>query len=584
MRDYVIINGVSSERIRGLLIQQLPPITKPKMRTQVETVDGRDGDIVTKLGFSAYDKEILIGLYGQYDVDEIIAFFAASGTIVFSNEPQKYYRFEQLEGVDYEKLIRWKQAKVKFHVQPFKYSTIEKELEFDTTALITSETGNVVSFADERGGNDLRNVLVDIMPNMAWSGDPSPTNIRAISGWSGVNVSAAGKNIFDYAHASWVNGYTIAADGTITASDGYRYTEAYTKVEPNATYTGQLNVVTTNSRSYLAAFYDADKNFISRSTIVSYTVISAGTGVKSGTITTPPNCMFMRLISPISGMSDYQVEKGSVASEYEAFGSIVSASWEPVVYAGEADLTNGVLTVTHAIKTFDGTESFSGSDGRWWTLLSDAIAPNSRGAESTGWCSHYKVVTDVTSSTLADKQCAYSNNLLSTAKRAFFQDSSYSDAASFKAYVAAQYAAETPLQLVYRLETPLTYQFDPIVVETHKGMNNISADAGDITVTRYSKNEVNVMNAGNYISKPIITVEGSGTAWIYINGSQIFQINLEEPVTINTEEMNAYRGTLLANRSVKGDYEKAYLSAGLNEVGWNGDVSKIIIRNYSRWY
>ena len=140
------------------------------------------------------------------------------------------------------------------------------------------------------------------------------------------------------------------------------------------------------------------------------------------------------------------------------------------------------------------------------------------------------------------------------------------------------------MQLVYRLETPLTYQFDPIVVETHKGMNNISADAGDITITRYSKNEVNVRNAGNYNSKPIITVEGSGTAWIYINGSQIFQINLEEPVTINTEEMNAYRGTLLANRSVKGDYEKAYLSAGLNEVGWNGDVSKITIRDYSRWY
>ena len=48
--NYIILNGVNSNTITGLLIQELPPISKPLMRTQIDQIDGRDGDIVTKLG------------------------------------------------------------------------------------------------------------------------------------------------------------------------------------------------------------------------------------------------------------------------------------------------------------------------------------------------------------------------------------------------------------------------------------------------------------------------------------------------------------------------------------------------------
>ena len=62
MRDYVIINGVNSTTIQGLKIKIMPPITKPMMRTQTEEIDGRDGDLVIELGYSAYDKQMEIGL------------------------------------------------------------------------------------------------------------------------------------------------------------------------------------------------------------------------------------------------------------------------------------------------------------------------------------------------------------------------------------------------------------------------------------------------------------------------------------------------------------------------------------------
>lgn len=143
MRDYVIINGISSNLIKGLLIQSLPPIRKPKMRTEVETVDGRDGDIITKLGYEAYDREIKVGLYAYYDVDEVISFFASSGTIVFSNEPQKYYRFEQLDEIDFEKLLRWKEATIPIHVQPYKYSLVEDEFDLAVTSETSVDLTNI---------------------------------------------------------------------------------------------------------------------------------------------------------------------------------------------------------------------------------------------------------------------------------------------------------------------------------------------------------------------------------------------------------------------------------------------------------
>lgn len=121
MRDYIILNGVNSNELTGLLITSLPPISKPLMRTQIETIDGRDGDIITKLGYSAYDKQIEIGLYGDYDIDAIIAYFASEGTVTFSNEADKYYDYQILDQIDYNKLIRYKTATIKLHVQPYKH-------------------------------------------------------------------------------------------------------------------------------------------------------------------------------------------------------------------------------------------------------------------------------------------------------------------------------------------------------------------------------------------------------------------------------------------------------------------------------
>lgn len=124
--NFITLNGIRSDSVKGLLISELPPVVKPQQRTEIEEIDGRDGDIVTKLGYSAYDRTMLIGLHGDFDIDDVIRFFDSEGEAVFSNEPDKLYKYQILDDIEFERLIRFRKAKVSFHVQPFKYSAVER--------------------------------------------------------------------------------------------------------------------------------------------------------------------------------------------------------------------------------------------------------------------------------------------------------------------------------------------------------------------------------------------------------------------------------------------------------------------------
>ena len=149
MRDYIIINGIKSTLINGLIITSLPPITKPKIRYTAEEIDGVDGDTITKLGYGAYDKTFEIGLSYNYNVDDVIEYFNTEGKIIFSNEPDKYYNFTTLNEIDFEKLLRFKKAKITIHVQPFKYSNIESTKTYNFTDesqnLTVRNNGNIYS-------------------------------------------------------------------------------------------------------------------------------------------------------------------------------------------------------------------------------------------------------------------------------------------------------------------------------------------------------------------------------------------------------------------------------------------------------
>ena len=138
MKNYIIFNGIDSRKIKGLMICELPPITKPPLRVQETEIDGVDGSNIEELGYEAYDKKMKIGLTYNYDIDQIMKFFNGEGNIVFSNEPTKYYKVKIIAQINYERLVRFKTATVTFRCQPFKYLYGETYQKFE------NPTGTIV--------------------------------------------------------------------------------------------------------------------------------------------------------------------------------------------------------------------------------------------------------------------------------------------------------------------------------------------------------------------------------------------------------------------------------------------------------
>ena len=53
----------------------------------------------------------------------------------------------------------------------------------------------------------------------------------------------------------------------------------------------------------------------------------------------------------------------------------------------------------------------------------------------------------------------------------------------FKAYLSAQYAAGTPVQVCYKLNTPYTIQLTPQQIAALSGVNTLYTDANGVIVT-----------------------------------------------------------------------------------------------------
>ena len=146
-KHWINFCGVSSESIAGLLINELPAIQMTPKRINKIEIEGRDGDIIEELGYMAYDKPVQISLTVGFDVDQVISWLNNSGPIIFSNEPNKVYTATVYDTVSFERLVRFRKANIKFHVQPFK-TLLNDEISFDGGYLkniTVTNKGNIYS-------------------------------------------------------------------------------------------------------------------------------------------------------------------------------------------------------------------------------------------------------------------------------------------------------------------------------------------------------------------------------------------------------------------------------------------------------
>lgn len=177
-KNWINFCGVSSETIKGLLINELPPIQMTPKRVNRIEIEGRDGDIIEELGYMAYDKPVQISLTESYDIDEVISWLNNSGPIIFSNEPNKVYTATVYDTVAFERLSRFRKTRVNFHVQPFK-TLLNDELDF------TTNTGSFMNLTITNQGNIYsRPIIVADVGTMDWINFRiNEENIRVV--WQG---------------------------------------------------------------------------------------------------------------------------------------------------------------------------------------------------------------------------------------------------------------------------------------------------------------------------------------------------------------------------------------------------------------
>ena len=349
-------------------------------------------------------------------------------------------------------------------------TAVEAQLEQTTADMLNAyvtdtASGSIASFPDGADGVPVKSLTVDIEPVQSGSGDPSPTNIRPISGRTSAVVTRAGVNVWN---EEWEAGDISSSTGENVSSTTNIRSKNYIPISPNTEY---YDVCKSFSNADIRSrFYDADKNYIGFRE-------KDGSGVQLNDVfTTPENAYYLRFAMQ-SGYgttykNDISINYPSTDHDYHAYdGQTVTIDLDGTRYGGTLDVTTGKMTVDRGYYTDDGTGAWQyledGASSRYY--LGSAVS-GAKNASTNGKSNYGNLVSSFNQNGIF----VGSNgriNICGTVKDAF---------ASVDALKSA--LASNPIQIAYELAEPFEVTLTPQEVKTLLGTNNIWADAGDVEV------------------------------------------------------------------------------------------------------
>lgn len=310
-------------------------------------------------------------------------------------------------------------------------------------------------------------------PRQAGTGDPSPENIRAISGVESVEVTACGKNLWDFSLAGtgsyWIAPYLPA--GTYTMS----------MLNTADWWTDNANenkfFLRTLDGSMLVATLSFSNTVVGERSYATFEVANGG-GFRVATYATD---------TPTK-ITDIQIELGSTATAYEPYtGTTATLTLPKEVYGGEVDVATGQGQETYAMIELDGT-------GNWYFYSSgDEVADtvsvfydidiftNGAFGFQTSRCSHFKNKSNAWAMNIP---WTYSDHTATVNKYFVVPKAQIADITAWKSWLAAQKAAGTPVTIAYKLATPTSITATGgQQVNALAGVNTVMTDADGVTVT-----------------------------------------------------------------------------------------------------
>lgn len=348
-------------------------------------------------------------------------------------------------------------------------------------------------------------VMVNWEPTQAGTGDPSPENIRPISGREAAMVQRCGENLLNIKalRASTTNRgctWTINDDGSITIAG---------KTGDAASFLGVAVTMLDKSR---LQFLPAGTYFFGGKgvnvTIYYYGFYTDGTPcseiIANVTVKIKKDVWITVQGSVAKGKSvnetvyPYIVPGTTAPSAYTPYrGDTLALALPSTIYGGTVDAVTGEGKKTWKLVTLDGTENWetwgvnkhNAAVTGFYTYSINDFAPNGNKLLCSTmpyknvdvWGGRNEGIGYASALTQASRYIIYS------VKTDTLSDASddASAVASFKAFLAAKYAAGTPVQIAYKLAEPVPFQAPgngpimPLEGET----NTIMTDADSVTVT-----------------------------------------------------------------------------------------------------
>lgn len=333
--------------------------------------------------------------------------------------------------------------------------------------------GNPLSF-DIKGNltPEVIRALIAMLPIQSGTGDPSPTNIRPISGRDSVRLVRTGINQWD---EEWEVGTFLNANGTKYPSTTKIRNKNPISVKPNTTY--YYYVGSTSADEDRIWCYDADMNFIKSFFYVHQTTI----GVK---LTTPVNCSYINFsIKNTTYNNDISINYPATDTDYHAYdGQTYTATFPSTVYGGSYDFVSGEGKSTFGFVDLGNLtwqmETHTSGAIRFQANVSGLKGSGDNQTPCNMMCSIYK--NDSWANVVGVVNDKSICGLGTIGGVIAVQDNDYNSAEAFK-------TAMSGVQLCYELATPTETTLTPQSIALNKGDNVITTD-GDNLQLEYQLN------------------------------------------------------------------------------------------------